>query len=84
MHPIPSELKSEFEAYPTARGVRKPQHATCSKRLRFYPGFCRKCHFSERNADSLPHFLKKPHEKKQASARQQEASYAIWRFIMTF
>ena len=84
MHPIPPGLKSEFEAYLTAQGIRKPQHASCSKRLRFYPGFCRKCHFSERNADSLPHFLKKPHERKQASARQPETSHAVSRFIMTF
>ena len=77
MHPIPSELRSEFEAYLTVRGIRKPQHATYSKWLRFYLDFCRKYHFSEQNADSLPHFLKKLHEKRQTSAQQQEASQAI-------
>ena len=77
MLPIPFELRSEFEAYLIARGLQKAQHGIYAKWLRFYLDFCRKYHFPERQADSLPHFLKKLHEKRQTSTRQKEAFHAI-------
>ena len=77
MLPIPSDLHTEFEAYLIARNVQKAQHGLYAKWLRFYLDFCRKYHFPEELAESLPQFLKKLHEKRQTSVQQQQASDAI-------
>lgn len=77
MHPIPPDLRTDYEAYLVARNVSRIQHGNYSKWLRFYLDFCLKYHFPEKLAESLPPFLKKLQEKRQTSIQQKHASEAV-------
>ncbi len=77
MLPIPSALRTEFEAYLRSRGAPNAEQGAYGKWLRFYLDFCRKYHFPEELRGSLTPFLGKLEEKKQTKAQQQQASPAI-------
>jgi integron integrase len=77
MLPIPSALRTEFEAYLRSRGAPNAEQGAYGKWLRFYLDFCRKYHFPEELRGSLAPFLGKLAEKKQTKAQQQQASRAI-------
>jgi len=75
--PIPSALRTEFEAYLRSRGAPNAEQGAYGKWLRFYLDFCRKYHFPEELRGSLTPFLGKLEEKKQTKAQQLQASQAI-------
>ena len=75
--PVPSTLRTQFEAYVRTQGVPNTEQASYVKWLRYYLDFCHKYHFPEEHNESLGHFLHKLEEKKQTKAQQQQASHAI-------
>jgi hypothetical protein len=77
MLPIPAALQASFEAYLRAGKIPETAHAYYKKWLRFYLDFCRKYRAAPSRRESLPLFLQKLQEKKQAEWQQQQATHAV-------
>ncbi len=59
------------------KGIAKNEHCLYQKWLRYYLDFCHKYQFIQADPDSLPHFVRKLHEKNQGMHQQKQASQAI-------
>jgi hypothetical protein len=68
--PIPSTLRTEFEAYLRSRGAPNAEQGAYGKWPRFYFDFCRKDHFLGELRGSLAPLLGKLEAKKQPSAQR--------------
>jgi len=63
---IQNNLISKYNTFIEQRGVATRQHRHYVKWLRYYLDFCHKYSFNQTVRESLPAFLKKLEEKKQA------------------
>ena len=74
---IPSTLQEQFEEYLRNKPIPKSSRGAYKKWLRYYLDFCRKYNFPPIRKESLPHFIRKLQEKKQAKVQQEQAAKAI-------
>ena len=77
MFTISESLQVRFDAKMRERDVPKKLHAHFRKWLRYYRDFCRKYDVPADRRESLPLFLKKFAEKKQADWQQKQAAEAV-------
>jgi len=77
MLPIPSLLQRQFEEYLQNQGTTGNLQGAYKKWLRYYLDFCDKYNFPPALKDSLPHFIRKLHEKKQTEEQQRQAVTAV-------
>ena len=77
MHAIPSTLRNQFDGYLKSKTVSKKYQGLYKKWLQYYLDFCRKYDFPPENRESLPHFIQKLRDRKQAISQQKQAYEAI-------
>ena len=74
---IPSALQEQFEECLRNKSIPNSSRGAYKKWLRYYLDFCRKYNFPPMRKESLPHFIRKLQEKKQAEVQQEQAVKAI-------
>jgi hypothetical protein len=77
MLPIPQELQAQFEEHLAKRLIPNRLHGVYKKWPRYYLDFCQKYRLPPTYTQSLPRFIQKLQEKKQANAQQEKATNAI-------
>ena len=77
---MPPEIQQQYLAALRQQALPKTCEASSLKWLRYYLDFCHKYGHPPASRDSLPRFLDKLREKRQAPAQQDEASRAIARY----
>ena len=77
MKKIPAVLISRFKALLVSNRIPERYHAYYLKWLRYYLDFCHKYGFDESDPQSLPAFIMKLKEKRQAAGLQEQAFAAI-------
>ncbi len=83
MPAIPSALQEQFEEYLRNKPIPNSSQGAYKKWLRYYLDFCRKYNFPPIRKESLPHFIRKLQEKKQAKVQQEQAVKAITLYYET-
>ena len=73
----PSTLQEQLEEYLRNKPIPNSSRGAYKKWLRYYRDFCRKYNFPPICKESLPHFIRKLQEKKQAKVQQEQAAKAI-------
>jgi hypothetical protein len=74
LKPVPAEIKSRYDDALVEKGVPPAAHSSYRKWLSYYLDFCAKYHHEEPNRESLPRFIEKLKEKKQAEEKRKQAS----------
>ena len=77
---MPPEIQQQYLAALRQQALPAACEASSLKWLRYYLDFCHKYAHPPASRDSLPRFLDKLREKRQAPAQQDEASRAIARY----
>ena len=77
MPAIPSALQKQFEEYLQNKLIPNSSRGAYKKWLRYYLDFCQKNNVPPMRKESLPHFIRKLQEKKQAKVQQEQAVKAI-------
>ena len=80
---IPSALQKQFEEYLRNKPITISSQGAYKKWLRYYLDFCRNHNFPTIRKESLPYFIRKLQEKKQAKAQQEQAVKAITLYYET-
>jgi len=68
MRSIPTALANNDSILLANRGIPSRNHCHFQKWLRYYLDFCHEYQFISNDKDSLPHFVRKLHEKNQTIA----------------
>ena len=63
---IPPKIRAQFDTMLIEKNIPKSAHTDYRKWLRYYLDFCHKYHFDNLKKESLPHFIKKIRDKRQA------------------
>ncbi|MEA3548104.1 MAG: hypothetical protein U9R66_10630 [Thermodesulfobacteriota bacterium] len=77
---IPAKLIKKYTAFIGLKGVPQGHQHCYAKWLRYYIDFCHKYGFPDRETRSLPAFLEKLKEKKQAEYLRKQAYHAVTLF----
>jgi len=80
MRSVPTNLAKNYSILLVSRGIPSKNHYHFQKWLRYYLDFCHAYQFISNDRDSLPHFVRKLHEKHQTLYQQKQASHAIGLF----
>ena len=78
---IPSNLTDQFTAFIGQRGVPHGHHRYYVKWLRYYLDFCHRYGFNQQESNSIPAFIEKLKEKRQAEYLQKQAHHAVTLFL---
>ncbi len=73
IHP---KIREQFDTPLLQKNILKKHHADYRKWLRYYLDFCNK-YYDSLKKESLPHFIKKLRNKKQAITQQRQAHHAV-------
>jgi len=74
---VNADLLKKYCAFMGIRNIPRNEFSQYQKWFRYYHDFCHKYHFITADPDSLPHFIRKLHEKGQAMPQQEQAAKAI-------
>jgi hypothetical protein len=77
MDTILEEIKPLFHAALVKNKVHPNSYPYYHRWLRFYFDFCLKYYYEKSNKESLPLFIKKLEEKKQAEMQRKQAAHAV-------
>ena len=80
MRSVPTDLAKNYSILLVSRAIPSKNHYHFQKGLRFYLDFRHEYQFIFNDNDSLPHFVRKLHEKHQTLYQQKQASHAIGLF----
>ena len=80
MRSVPTNLAKNYSILLVSRGIPSRNHYHFQKWLRYYLDFCHEYQFMSSDKDSLPHFVRKLHEKNQTMYQQKQATHAIGLF----
>ncbi len=76
MRGVPADIAKKYSMLLRNKGIPPRNHYHFQKWLRYYADFCQKYHFILADKDSLPHFVRKLHEKSQSVYQRKQASHA--------
>lgn len=77
---VPVNLIKKYTAFIDVKGVPQGYQLYYVKWLRYYIDFCHKYKFPDREIHSLPAYLEKLREKKQAGYLRKQAHHAVTLF----